>query len=271
MEKSKKKRILVIGMSGLVGGLVGRKLAEQHEVCALNRSRVEGVECLQADIADLNAIRPAFNSVDIVINMASHMSSSGTSDAMEPSDVSAYISTNVIGGYNVFEASRQAGVSRVIYASAGASVFNYVNDEPYRSLAEARWNDVPPNLKKLSHLAPYRPNGVYGASKAWAESLGRYYSDAHRMSVLCIRVGHVPHPPQTEFDLSPYQASIYCSHRDIAQMFELCVTASDKLRFDIFFACSNNRGLFRDINHPREILGYEPQDGITEWPWMKPK
>jgi nucleoside-diphosphate-sugar epimerase len=114
------------------------------------------------------------------------------------------------------------------------------------------------------------PNGVYGASKAWGEVLGRYYSDQHGMSVICVRVGHVPHPPETEYDLSAYQASIYCSHRDIVQFFERCVDAPDDLRFDIFFASSDNRGLFRDIEHPRKVIGYVPQDGIKDWPWKNP-
>ena len=125
-------------------------------------------------------------------------------------------------------------------------------------------------MARLTHLAPYRPNGVCGASKAWGEVLGRYYSDVHGISVICVQVGHVPHPPKTEYDLSPDEASIYCSHRDITQMFERCVNAPDHLRFDIFFACSNNRGLFRDIEHPRKVVGFVPQDGIKDWPWKKP-
>ena len=270
MTTTDRKRILVVGMSGVIGGIVGRKLAERHEVRALNRSKVEEVEWFRGDIADLEAIQPAFADVDTVINMATHMPTARGSDSAAPDDVAAYMSTNVVGGYNVYEAARRAGVKRVIYASAGASVFNYVTEEPYSSRAEARWDDVPEDAPRLDHLAPYRPNGVYGASKAWGEALGRYYSDVHGLSVLCVRVGHVPHPPETEYDLPAYQASIYCSHRDIVQFFELCVDAPDDLRFDTFFACSDNRGLFRDIEHPREVLGYVPQDGIVDWPWTDP-
>lgn len=270
MASPARKRILVVGMSGLVGGLVGPKLAEHHEVRALNRRAVEGYQTFRADIADLDAIRPAFEDVDTVVNMATYTSASRSSAASAKEDVAGYVSTNLIGVYNVYEAAREAGVGRVIFASAGASVFSYVTEEPYKSLAEARWDDVPPGTPKLTHLAPYRPNGVYGASKAWGEALGRFYSDVHGMSVICVRVGHVPKPPQHEYELPAYEASIYCSHRDIIQMFERCVEAPDDLRFDVFFACSNNRGLFRDIEHPREVVGYVPQDGIRDWPWKRP-
>lgn len=261
------KRILVIGMSGVVGGLVGRNLAERYTVRALNRSRIEGVEWFGADICDLDAIQPAFEGIDIVINMATYMAKGGGSASMAAEDVAGYISTNVVGAYNVYEAAHRAGVTRVIFASAGASVFNYVTEEPYRAMAEARWDDLPEDVPPLTHHAPYRPNGVYGASKAWGEALGRCYSDLYGLSVICVRVGHVPHPPETEYDLSAYQASIYCSHRDIVQFFNLCVAAPDDVRFEIFFASSANRGLFRDIEHPRNVIGYVPQDGVKDWPW----
>jgi uronate dehydrogenase/NAD+ dependent glucose-6-phosphate dehydrogenase len=265
-----RKRVLVVGMSGLIGGLVGPKLAERHEVRALNRRPVEGYETCQADIADLDAIRPAFEGVDTVVNLTTYTSSDRSSAASGEEDVAGYISTNVVGARNVYEAARAADVGRVVFASAGASVYNYITEEPYKSLAEARWDDVPQDFRKLSHLDPYRPNGVYGASKAWGEALGRFYSDVHGMSVICVRVGHVPKPPQDEYQLPPYEASIYCSHRDIVQMFDRCVEAPDDLRFDVLFACSNNRGLFRDIEHSRKVVGFVPQDGIRDWPWKKP-
>ena len=50
--------VLVTGMSGLIGGIIGRDLATTHTVRALNRSAVPDVDCVQADIADFEAIRP---------------------------------------------------------------------------------------------------------------------------------------------------------------------------------------------------------------------
>ena len=61
-------RVLVTGMSGLIGGALRTRLAATHELRALNRGPVEGVPCHQADIADLEAIRPAFDGVDVVVH-----------------------------------------------------------------------------------------------------------------------------------------------------------------------------------------------------------
>jgi hypothetical protein len=49
-------------------------------------------------------------------------------------------------------------------------------------------------------------------------------------------------------------------------MMERCIDAPDSVRYDIFYAISDNRGRFRDIEHAREVIGYEPLDGISDWP-----
>ena len=62
------KKILITGMSGLIGGILRRHLESLggYQLRALNRRPVEGVESVQADISDLEAIRPAFEDIDVV-------------------------------------------------------------------------------------------------------------------------------------------------------------------------------------------------------------
>ncbi|MFP6680453.1 MAG: NAD(P)-dependent oxidoreductase [Dehalococcoidia bacterium] len=247
------KRILITGMSGLIGGMVGKSLAKDNYVRALNRSPVEGVDCVQADISNLEAIRTAFTGIDTVIHMAAYLGP----------EFSGQVSGNLIGAYNVFEAAREAGVKRFIFGSSGATQMQYEVDEPIKSMVEARWDDVPSPRPILTPQDAARPNGIYGATKVWGEALGRYYSDAHGMSVICIRIGRVV---KEDWPYDARHAAVYCSHRDIIQMVEKCVLAPDNLRFDIFYAVSNNKGRYRDLDHAREVLDYEPQDGISEWP-----
>ena len=64
------RKVLVTGMSGLIGGLVRERIEGKYTLSALNRRPVEGIECYQADIADLDAIRPAFEGVDVVVHLA---------------------------------------------------------------------------------------------------------------------------------------------------------------------------------------------------------
>ena len=65
------KKILVTGMSGLIGRLAGRKFAERYDVTALGRSEVEGFPTTVVDIGDgIDGIMPALEGVDTVIHMA---------------------------------------------------------------------------------------------------------------------------------------------------------------------------------------------------------
>ena len=249
-----RKRILVTGMSGLIGGLAGRRLAEKHEVRALNRRAVEGVETFRADITDLDAIRSAFEGVHTVVHMAAYLI--GT----EPERL---LSVNVTGTYNVFEAAREAGVRRVVFGSSGSTASCYERDEPFLAMAEARYADIPAPRPLITHLSPVRPGGLYGCTKVWGEALGRYYSEAHGISVLCIRLGRVVAEDRPR---DARHAAVYLSHRDVAQIVERCVEAPEDVRFDIVYGVSDNRARFRDIEHGREVIGYVPEDGIDDWP-----
>src|SRR5213596_2617822 len=92
--------VLVTGMSGLIGGALRSHLAARYELRALNRRPVEGVPCHQADVADLEAIQPAFKGVDAVVHLAASVGMSAPFDEI--------LRANVVGTYNVLEASRRS-------------------------------------------------------------------------------------------------------------------------------------------------------------------
>ena len=214
-----KRKVLVTGMSGLIGGIVRKRLEEKYELSALNRSKVEGVQCFCADIGNLKDIQPAFEGQDAVIHLAAKSSLEASWEEV--------LQHNLIGTYNVFEAARRAGVKRVVYASSGATTAGWELDSPYRELAEGLYDRIEGDWKMLTPDHLVRPKGLYGCSKLWGEALARHFSDTFDMSFLCLRIGQVnkENRPQT-----PRQFSIWCSQQDIAQMVELCVSAPDDLR-----------------------------------------
>ncbi len=247
------KKVLITGMSGLIGGLLRRHLESLggYELRALNRRPVEGVECHQADIADLDAIRPAFDGVDVVVHLAAFLGGE---------DWEGQLSGNVIGPYNVYEAARLAGVKRVVFGSSGATVQGFERTAPYDALIEGRY-EGPDDFARVTHDL-VRPRGVYGAAKVWGEALGRVYSDTHGLSVLCVRIGRVNQANRPE---NTSEFSRYLSHRDVCQILQRCIDAPDDLRYDIFLATSNNRMGYRDLEHARQVLGYEPQDSADDY------
>jgi nucleoside-diphosphate-sugar epimerase len=242
------RSVLVTGMSGLIGGALRRHLEGKYALSALNRQPVPGVPCHRADIADLDAIAPAFEGVDTVVHLAARTGSSESFDEI--------LGANVIGTYNVFEAARRAGVSRVIFASSGATVSAWERDAPWSALVSGRYGEAGP-FTKMTHETPTRPAGLYGASKIWGEAIARHYTDRHDLSAICIRIGRVKaedRPVETR------DYAVWCSQRDIVRLIELCIAAPPTLRFDVFFAVSDNRWGYRDLEHARAVLGFEPRD-----------
>lgn len=243
------KTVLITGMSGLIGGLLRSYLEKKggFQLRALNRRRVEGIECFQADISDLEAIKPAFEGVDVAVHLAAQVSD-------EPWE--SLVSADLVGVYNVYEAARLTGVKRVVFASSGAAAAGWELVAPYDAIAAGRYEEVPTSWPLITHQM-VRPRGTYGAAKAWGETLGRHFSDACGLSVLCVRIGRV-RPKDRPLD--PRDFSVYLSHRDVVDFLHRCIEAPADLKYDVFFATSNNKWGYRDLEHPRQVLGFEPQD-----------
>ncbi len=245
------KKILITGMSGLIGGAVRNQLEDKYDLRALNRSNVEGVDCHRADISDFDAIRPAFEGIDTVVHLA----------AAIKSDFDGFIDHNIRGTYNVFEAANQAGVKRVISASSGSVTAGWENDPPYTALVDGQYDNAPDTWEKFSHKTPTRPRGIYGCTKVWGEAVARHYADSTDTSVICLRIGAVNAEDRPR---GTRGYSVWCSQATIAKMVEACINASADLKYDVFYVVSNNKWSYRDTDHAREVLGFEPEGNAED-------
>jgi len=240
-------------MSGLIGSAVRARLAPNYTLSALNRRPIPGIQTVQADIADLEAIKPAFQNQDVVVHLAGYRGY----------DWNSLLHTNIVGTYNVFEASREAGVKRIIYASSGAPIAGGQRIEPYKTIVEGRYEQAAATWPMLDHNTLPRPTGIYGCTKVWGEALAWDYTQAFDLSILCLRFGPVtPEDRPTKLESVP----AWCSQRDAAQLVERCIQAPAALKFDIFNGISNNKWRVRDISHARDVVGYEPQDSAEDHP-----
>jgi nucleoside-diphosphate-sugar epimerase len=253
MVNETKKRVLVTGANGLIGTALRRILGDKYEWSALNRRDLPGVPTTQADISDMEAIRPAFEGIDTVVHLAAVAQVDASWDTLLP--------PNFTGTYNVFEAARAAGVKRVIFASSGATVAGIQREEPFKALVEGRYSDVGGTWPMLTHESMPRPMGIYGVSKVFGEVLARQFVDTSPLSIICLRIGWVGEPDRPQ---APAHWANWCSQRDIVQVIDRSIEAPPTLRYDIFFVTSNNRWSYRDLEHTRHVLGYVPQDNAED-------
>jgi nucleoside-diphosphate-sugar epimerase len=235
-------------MSGLIGTATRRELEKTHELTALNRSSVEGVVTVCADIADFDAIRPAFENQDVVVHLAAKAGENYTWQEL--------CDTNVQGTRNVFQAAVDADIKRVVFASSGATVAGWELEDPYRALVEGRFSDLPKTWPMISVDMPPRPRGVYGSTKVWGEALARHFADTTPTSFINARIGYVN---AEDRPTNQRQHSVWCSQRDVVNAIVAAVQAPDSLQYETFFANSNNRYGYRDLEHGK-VLGFQPLD-----------
>lgn len=272
-ENQKPLKVLITGAHGLIGNLTYARLAEnpqayepygmvrslqpRHNKLGENFCEIPPERLRLADLTDFEAIQKAVEGMDMVVHMAA--------DAGGRSWESV-LSNNIIGTYNIFEASRLAGVKRVIFASTNHTVFGYRYEEPYKALFEGRFEDVPEDYQPIRHDMPPKTMNIYGSSKVWGEMMAHTYAQVHNMSMICLRIGWVLPDDRPPFG-NPYLNAriLWCSQRDILQLIVRCLDAPESLRFDIFHGQSNNRYNLVDITHPMEVLGYQPQDSVEDY------
>jgi nucleoside-diphosphate-sugar epimerase len=244
---SPKKKVLITGASGLIGGLVLKHLGDRYDFSALNRRPVEGIPCVQRDIADFDSILPAFEGIHTVVHLAGY-----TDDVTEWEGTEQ---VNIRGTYNVYEAARMHGVKRIIFASSGGTMLGYELESPYTEIVAAEYDRIPETWPMLTVNDLVRPVNVCYVSKVFGEVLGRMYSDQYGISVINIRFGAVL---RDESPTLRRHYPGYLSHADCVQMVQKCIDAPDDLRYDTFDAMSNNKYRWRDIERAREVIGYVP-------------
>ncbi|MFP6836426.1 MAG: NAD(P)-dependent oxidoreductase [Pseudomonadales bacterium] len=242
-------RILVTGMSGLIGSATRGGLEGDHELVALNRSDVQGVTTYRADITDFDAIRPAFDDQEVVVHLAANPGENYRWEQLRD--------TNIEGTRHVFQAAVEAGVKRVVFASSGATVAGWEHEEPYASLVEGRYQDLPDTWPLISVDVPPRPRGIYGSTKVWGEALAQHFSDTTATGFISIRIGYVN---AEDNPVDARQRSVWCSQRDVVNAIVAAVSAPVSMRCETFFASSNNRYGYRDLSHGKALLDYEPMD-----------
>lgn len=169
------RRVLVTGGAGFIGSHLVDALLERSYAVRVIDNFATGVrsqlnphaDLIEADIRQLEEIRPAFDGVDCVFHMAAL--------PRVPLSIEKPIEThmvNVVGTLNMLTAARDASVRRVIF-SGSSSVYGDQATLPLRE-------DMAPN-----------PLNPYALQKLTAEQYTRLFSRLFGMQTLTLRYFNV--------------------------------------------------------------------------------
>jgi NAD+ dependent glucose-6-phosphate dehydrogenase len=234
---SHKPRVLLTGAAGRIGTAYRAHAGDRYAFRLADIAPITepaGHESLTLDLADPEAARQACEGMETVIHLAAEPRTTAEfyHDLLEP---------NFKGTYNIYRAAADAGCKRLIFASSVNAVGGYPHDR------QVRITDAP------------CPGNVYGASKAFGESLGAYFGHREGLSNICIRIGAVGHlhhlSPQTPDGIR----SIFITYRDLCHLLDRCIETPG-IAFAVVHGVSNNRHNWLDLTETSRLLDYHPVD-----------
>ena len=224
--------MLITGAAGRIGSALreGLRARVATRLLDIRPMRAEpGEEVVTADIRRSDELAAAMAGCTAVVHLAGIPT--------EAAGFEELLDTNMRGTYHVLETARASGTCRrVILGSTNHVTGFYPSDET------------------ITPDAPPRPDGLYAASKAYGEALGRLYHEKHGLEVIAIRIGSFLERPT-----SPRHAHTWISPRDMVQLVLRCIEAPDVGWLVVYGESANQRSYWDDGGAWRRI-GYVPQD-----------
>lgn len=228
-------RVLLTGAAGHLGRELRQRLAGRFPVLRLSdvaemAPAGPGEEVMRCDLSDAAAVTELCRGVDAIL----HFGGRSNED-----DWDTILSANIVGAVNLWEAARQAGVKRIIFASSNHVIGLYRRET------------------RIDHHAPAAPDSRYGLSKAFGEDLAALYAYKHGIRALCIRIGSSFVEPA-----DARQLATWMSFADLVRMIDVGLEAD--YVFEVVYGVSDNAASWWDNSNARR-LGYKPADSADRF------
>jgi UDP-glucose 4-epimerase len=238
-----RRRVLVTGAAGNIGKYFAEHSHDHYELRIMVHQLDQRTDALHpfgevvaGELSDLAKLKEFCQGIDTVVHLAG-----------DPDPGAAWASlleSNIVGAYNMFVAAKAAGCRRVIYASSIHAVSGYPADVQVKT------------------SEPVNPGDLYGVSKCFGEALGRYMAEQEGLSVIALRIGAFQPIEAARDEGSIGMLDAIVSQRDLTQLIERCSDV-ENITFAIFHGLSDNRFKRLDISDARALVGYQPQDDLT--------
>ncbi|MCG5075985.1 NAD-dependent epimerase/dehydratase family protein [Paraburkholderia tagetis] len=235
------KKVALSGAAGQLGTVLRKGLLERGvNLRSAAGSKpleplVSGEDVMHGDLRDPAVVDRLLEGVDVLIHMA------GTSVERALPEI---IENNLRGLVEVYEGARRHGTKRILFASSNHAIGMY------------------PVEDKLTLDCAFRPDGFYGLSKAWGESLARLYWDKHGIETVNVRIGSCL-PKPTEFR----HLSTWFGHEDLFHLVDRVINV-ESIGFAVVWGVSNNTRNYwvqSGENDDATRLGFEPQQNAEDF------
>lgn len=223
--------MLITGAAGRIGTVLRDGLRPHVATRLLDIRPVPaqpGDDVVEADIRRTAELEAAIAGCTAVVHLAGIPTEAGFEELLD---------TNIRGTYHVLEAARRSDTCRRVVLGSTNHVTGFY-----------------PSDVTITPQMPPRPDGLYAASKAYGEVLGRLYHEKHGLEVVAIRIGSFAQRPT-----SPRHAHTWISPRDMVQLVWRCLVTPD-VGWLVVYGTSANRRRYWDEGDAWQRIGYVPED-----------
>jgi nucleoside-diphosphate-sugar epimerase len=242
--KPQRRRVLVTGAAGNIGAYFAQHSHQNYDLRLMVHTLDQDAAALRqfgevvaAELADLARLKELCRDIDTVVHLAG--------DPDPGAAWNSLLESNIVGAYNMFVAAKSAGCRRVIYASSIHAVSGYPADVQVKT------------------SEPVNPGDLYGVTKCFGEALGRYMAEQEGLSVIALRIGAFQPIEAAREEGSIGMLDAFVSQPDLNQLIERCIDV-ENISFAILHGLSDNRFKRLDISDARALVGYQPQDDLTD-------
>ncbi len=230
------KKLVLTGAAGRLGSWLREPLTKLTE-SLVSTDIVESIEKLypgetyqKADLTDLDQMNAVIEGADMVV----HFGAIGDERPFEE-----LLGPNFVGAYNVWEASYQHQVKRVIYASSIHAVGMHDKTD------------------FIGVDAPHRPDTFYGLAKCFTEDLGRMYFEKRQLESVHLRILSCAQVNNSR------ALGTWLSYDDLIQLVTRAID-TPVTGFSVIYGVSNNDRVPVD-NSGASHLGYRPRDNAEQF------
>jgi len=224
-------RLLITGAAGQLGRMAREKLAGHAKIIRLSdvaemEPAGEGEEVVVCDLADKDAVASLVEDCDGIV----HLGGVSVEDTFPK-----LLNSNIIGVFNLYEAARNHGQPRIVFASSNHAIGFHKQNE------------------HLDASALMRPDGLYGVSKCYGENIASMYHDKFGQETLIVRIGSCCPEP-----VDHRMLATWLSPDDFVSLI-LCALGVPRLGCPVVYGVSDNDASWWD-NSAAAYLGWRPKD-----------
>lgn len=230
-------RILLTGAAGGLGQIL-RETLQAHadivrasDISAMTPSRGDHDEVIQCNLADKAAVAALAKDVDAIVHF-------GGISVERPFE--EILEANIRGTFHIYEAARQQGIKRIVFASSNHVTGFYPQDV------------------ELDAHSQRRPDGYYALSKAYGEDLAAFYFHRYGIETVSLRIGSSFPEPRNRRMLSTW-----LSYADLDHLVERALLATE-VGHSVVYGVSNNTQRWWSNRHAAH-LGFAPQDSSEKF------